>query len=128
MEYSSYRRVLSLSPLNAVTTAFFNKNILQVYLVHMVLVVFTYLLVPFPIIYTTKWPIFGHCLVQLILSYLFGIICALLAELPALNLERIIFQHEHKKTTLQLPKDYGLQQSKTADIGKNWHLLKQGGL
>uniref|UniRef100_A0AAF5Q6L7 Acyltransferase n=2 Tax=Wuchereria bancrofti TaxID=6293 RepID=A0AAF5Q6L7_WUCBA len=89
----------------------------SVYLVHMVLVVFTYLLVPFPIVYTTKWPIFGHCVVQLTLSYFFGIICALLAELPALNLERIIFQHGHKNTAVQLVKDCGLQQSKTADIG-----------
>lgn len=83
----------------------------------MVLVVFTYLLVPFPIVYTTKWQIFGHCLIQLVLSYFFGIICALLAELPALNLERIIFQNGHKNNAMQLAKDYGLQQSKTADIG-----------
>lgn len=78
----------------------------------MVLVVFTYLLVPFPMVYTTKWPIFGHCIVQLTLSYFFGIICALLAELPALNLERIIFQDGHKNTAVQLAKNYGLQQSK----------------
>lgn len=92
-------------------------HIFQVYLVHMVLVVFTYLLVPFPIVYTTKWQIFGHCVVQLVLSYFFGIICALLAELPALNLEKIIFQNDHKNTAVQLARDYGLQQSKTADIG-----------
>ncbi|VDK69671.1 unnamed protein product [Litomosoides sigmodontis] len=89
----------------------------SVYLVHMVLVVFTYLLVPFPIVYTTKWQIFGHCVVQLVLSYFFGIICALLAELPALNLERIIFQNSHKNAAVQLAGDYGLQQLKTANIG-----------
>lgn len=83
----------------------------------MVLVVFTYLLVPFPIIYTTKWPIFGHCIVQLMLSYFFGLICALLAELPALNLEKIIFHDGGKNAAVKLAKDYGLQQSKTADIG-----------
>uniref|UniRef100_A0A915PPK9 Acyltransferase 3 domain-containing protein n=1 Tax=Setaria digitata TaxID=48799 RepID=A0A915PPK9_9BILA len=90
----------------------------SVYLVHMVLVVLTYLLAPFPIVYTTKWPIFAHCFVQLILSYLFGIICALLAELPALNLERIIFQdNHHRNPPMQLAKDYRLQQLKTYGNG-----------
>ncbi|VDN05382.1 unnamed protein product [Thelazia callipaeda] len=82
----------------------------------MVLVVFTYLLVPFPIVYTTKWPIFAHCIAQLTLSYVFGIICAMLAELPALNLEKIILENRCKHSTPQLvAKDYGLQQLKSSD-------------
>uniref|UniRef100_A0A0M3I004 Acyl_transf_3 domain-containing protein n=1 Tax=Ascaris lumbricoides TaxID=6252 RepID=A0A0M3I004_ASCLU len=69
-----------------------------VYLVHVIFVVFTFLLAPFPITYTSKWPIFGHCIVQLLLSYFFGTLCALIAELPALNLECIIFRESKKKT------------------------------
>uniref|UniRef100_A0A0N5AHJ5 Acyl_transf_3 domain-containing protein n=1 Tax=Syphacia muris TaxID=451379 RepID=A0A0N5AHJ5_9BILA len=70
----------------------------SVYLFHMVMVVFTYLLVPFPIIYTSKWPIFLHCFVQLLLSYVLGISCSMLSELPALNLERIVFGRDSKTT------------------------------
>jgi peptidoglycan/LPS O-acetylase OafA/YrhL len=44
----------------------------SVYLVHLIAIAFTYLLEPFPMIYTSKWPIFGHCVVQLIVSYLMG--------------------------------------------------------
>lgn len=42
------------------------------YLIHMIPVVFTYLIQPFPMIYTTKWTLFVHCLVQLGISYAFG--------------------------------------------------------
>lgn len=66
-------------------------------MVHVVFVVFTYLLAPFPITYTNKWPIFGHCIAQLLLSYFFGTLCALIAELPALNLERIVFREAKKE-------------------------------
>ncbi|VDK50888.1 unnamed protein product [Anisakis simplex] len=66
------------------------------YLIHLVLVVLVYLYVPFPMVYHSKIPLFGYCLLQLALSYLFGCVCAMLSELPALNLERIIFASEHK--------------------------------
>lgn len=45
----------------------------SVYLIHMIPVVFTYLLAPFPMQFTSKWQIFGHCAVQLGISYCFGI-------------------------------------------------------
>lgn len=76
----------------------------------MIPVVFTYLLVPFPIIYTSKWPIFLHCLAQLVLSYFFGIMCAMISELPALNLERIVFSTDRKAALQPVElKDYDLQ-------------------
>ncbi|VDD89281.1 unnamed protein product [Enterobius vermicularis] len=82
----------------------------SVYLFHMIPVVFTYLLVPFPIIYTSKWPIFLHCLAQLVLSYFFGIMCAMISELPALNLERIVFSTDRKAALQPVElKDYDLQ-------------------
>ena len=62
----------------------------SVYLFHMIPVVFTYLLAPFPIIFTTKWKMVLHCAIQLAISYFFGIICTMVAELPALNIERIL--------------------------------------
>lgn len=68
----------------------------------MVMVVLTYLLEPFPMVFVTKWTIFAHCLAQLALSYFFGTMCALLAELPALNLERIIFKNDSETTSPQL--------------------------
>uniref|UniRef100_F1KU81 Nose resistant to fluoxetine protein 6 n=1 Tax=Ascaris suum TaxID=6253 RepID=F1KU81_ASCSU len=61
------------------------------YLVHAVFVVYVYLLVPFPLTFTTKWTVFAYCLVQLVLSFLFAMSCTLLAELPAINVERILF-------------------------------------
>uniref|UniRef100_A0A9J2P0Z0 Acyltransferase 3 domain-containing protein n=2 Tax=Ascaris TaxID=6251 RepID=A0A9J2P0Z0_ASCLU len=85
--------ILSMKPLLPLSSLCYS-----VYLVHMVLVVFTYLLVPFPMVYHNKLPIFGHCLAQLALSYVFGTFCAMLSELPALNLERILFQGERKAT------------------------------
>jgi peptidoglycan/LPS O-acetylase OafA/YrhL len=43
-----------------------------VYLVHLIAVAFTYMLEPFPMWFGTKWPIFGHCLIQLAISYFMG--------------------------------------------------------
>lgn len=78
-----------------------------VYLVHLIAIAFTYMLEPFPMAFHSKWPLFGHCVVQLVLSYLIGWffkpgVClsiqflagrvALVSELPVLNIERILKQ------------------------------------
>uniref|UniRef100_A0A1I7XPC4 DDE_3 domain-containing protein n=1 Tax=Heterorhabditis bacteriophora TaxID=37862 RepID=A0A1I7XPC4_HETBA len=73
----------------------------SVYLFHMIPVVLTYFLVPFPIWYNSKLPIFAHCFVQLLISYFFAIICTMVAEYPALNIERILLAPRPKKTTLK---------------------------
>ncbi|KAF7635172.1 Acyl_transf_3 domain-containing protein [Meloidogyne graminicola] len=59
------------------------------YLFHMIPVVFTYVVSPFPMHFDSKAQILGHCFVQLIIAYAYGVLCSLLAELPALNIERI---------------------------------------
>lgn len=71
----------------------------------MVLVVFTYLIVPFPIIYDGKLTVFLHCFVQLAMSYFFGIIAALIAELPALNLEKLVFSNDRRGQPVCLKND-----------------------
>ncbi|KHJ75377.1 hypothetical protein OESDEN_25007 [Oesophagostomum dentatum] len=73
----------------------------SVYLFHMIPVVLTYLLVPFPIWFDSQIPIFVHCLAQLALSYVFAIICTLVAEYPAHNIEAILLEPRQKKTTLK---------------------------
>ncbi|KAK6734490.1 hypothetical protein RB195_017964 [Necator americanus] len=73
----------------------------SVYLFHMIPVVLTYLLVPFPIWFDSQLPIFVHCFAQLILSYVFAIICTLVAEYPAHNIEAILLAPRQKKTTLK---------------------------
>jgi len=69
----------------------------SVYLFHMLPVVFTYLLDTFPMVYRSLWPLFGHVLAQLVMSYFFGLICALFAELPALNIERILLREKARR-------------------------------
>ncbi|PAV87480.1 hypothetical protein WR25_18616 [Diploscapter pachys] len=71
------------------------------YLFHMIPVVFTYLLVPFPIWFDSQIPIFIHCVVQLLLTYVFAIICTLSVEYPALNIERMLLHPAKNKTTLK---------------------------
>lgn len=69
----------------------------SVYLFHMIPVVFTYLLAPFPMIFKWKLRMFAHCVIQLAISYFFGVICTMVAELPALNIERILLTRNVKK-------------------------------
>ncbi|CAJ0606680.1 unnamed protein product [Cylicocyclus nassatus] len=72
------------------------------YLFHLIPVVYTYILVPFPIWYESKLPLFAHCVVQLAISYVFAMICTLLVEYPAHNIEGILLQpRQKKKTTLK---------------------------
>lgn len=71
----------------------------SVYLIHMIPVVFTYIVDDFPIVYTSKLYILRHCAVALLISYLFGTWCTMLAELPALNIERIFLNQGEKKTS-----------------------------
>ncbi|KAL3097359.1 hypothetical protein niasHS_003807 [Heterodera schachtii] len=84
--------VLSLSPLLPLSVLSYS-----VYLFHMIPVVFTYMISPFPIHYNSKLFVLAHCVVQLAISYGFGMICTLLAELPALNIERIFLSHPKRK-------------------------------
>ena len=74
----------------------------------MIPVVFTYIVSPFPMLFESKLVILQYCLIQLAISYCYGksafgtvlmfalipicaaILCTLLAELPALNIERIL--------------------------------------
>jgi len=90
-----------------------------VYLFHMIPVVLTYLMVPFPIQYTGQLAIFVHCLIQLIVSYVFGVICALVAELPALNIERILLAPGNRATVSRkspLPNDAEIQLKGAGEI------------
>jgi len=89
-------KLLSLPPLLPLSILSYTS-----YLIHMIPVVFTYVISPFPIYYTSKLYILQHCVVQLALSYCFGMICTMLAELPALNIERIMLNLGEKKTTLK---------------------------
>nr|CDJ92267.1 Acyltransferase 3 domain containing protein [Haemonchus contortus] len=73
----------------------------SVYLFHMIPVVLTYLLVPFPIIFENQWAIFIHCSIQLLISYIFALICTLVAEYPAHNIESILLSPNQSKTTLK---------------------------
>uniref|UniRef100_A0A914N1Z9 Acyltransferase 3 domain-containing protein n=1 Tax=Meloidogyne incognita TaxID=6306 RepID=A0A914N1Z9_MELIC len=76
--------VLSSSPLVPLSNLSYSA-----YLFHMIPVVFTYVVSPFPMHFDSKAEIFGHCCVQLVIAYAYGVLCNLLAELPALNIERI---------------------------------------
>ncbi|CAI5442969.1 unnamed protein product [Caenorhabditis angaria] len=72
------------------------------YLFHMIPVVLTYMLIPFPIYYNSQFPLFVHCFIQLIITYVFAIICSMVSELPALNIERLLLSSPPtKKTTLK---------------------------
>ncbi|KAJ1374260.1 hypothetical protein KIN20_036912 [Parelaphostrongylus tenuis] len=73
----------------------------SVYLIHMIPVVLTYLLVPFPMWFDSMLPIFVHCFFQLLISYFLAIICALVSEYPALNIESVLLAHRQEKTTLK---------------------------
>ncbi|KAI6171575.1 Nose resistant to fluoxetine protein 6 [Aphelenchoides bicaudatus] len=64
----------------------------SVYLVHLIAIAFTYMWEPFPMWFTSKWPLFGHCLIQLFISYLMAGRVTLVAELPVLHIERILKQ------------------------------------
>ncbi|GMR34506.1 hypothetical protein PMAYCL1PPCAC_04701, partial [Pristionchus mayeri] len=88
--------LLSLKPLLPLSNLCYS-----VYLFHMIPVVLTYLLTSFPMWYTTKFEIFAHCLVQLFISYLFAMLCVLIAEYPALNIERILLHPPATKTTIK---------------------------
>lgn len=84
----------------------------SVYLIHMIPVVFTYLLAPFPMQFTSKWRIFGHCTIQLAISYCFGVLCTMIAEMPALNIERILLNKSFYKTKNSSLKGYHLPHCK----------------
>ncbi|KAF8360362.1 oac-46, partial [Pristionchus pacificus] len=88
--------LLSLKPLLPLSNLCYS-----VYLFHMIPVVLTYLLTSFPMWYTTKMTIFAHCLVQLFISYLFAMLCVLVAEYPALNIERLLLHPPATKTTIK---------------------------
>ncbi|WKX96420.1 hypothetical protein Q1695_012677 [Nippostrongylus brasiliensis] len=89
-------RILSLYVLAPLSNLCFS-----VYLIHMIPVVLTYLLVPFPIWYDSQLPIFVHCFFQLLISYVFALICTLVAEYPAHNIEAILLAPRQSKTTLK---------------------------
>uniref|UniRef100_A0A915DY07 Acyltransferase 3 domain-containing protein n=1 Tax=Ditylenchus dipsaci TaxID=166011 RepID=A0A915DY07_9BILA len=88
--------ILSLPPLLPLSILSYS-----VYLIHMVPVVFTYILAPFPMYFRTKWTMLGHCVIQLAISYCFGMLCTMLAELPALNIERILLSRASKPTKMK---------------------------
>ncbi|VDL76363.1 unnamed protein product [Nippostrongylus brasiliensis] len=46
-------------------------------------------------------PIFVHCFFQLLISYVFALICTLVAEYPAHNIEAILLAPRQSKTTLK---------------------------
>ncbi|CAJ0585636.1 unnamed protein product, partial [Mesorhabditis spiculigera] len=71
------------------------------YLFHMIPVVLTYLLVPFPIMNNSMWYIFAHCAVQLVISYVFAFICSTSVEYPAQNMERLLLYNTPKKSHLK---------------------------
>ncbi|VDM53938.1 unnamed protein product [Angiostrongylus costaricensis] len=73
----------------------------SVYLIHMIPVVFTYLLIPFPMWFESMLPLFVHCFLQLLISYFLAIVCTLVAEYPALNIESILLAPRQKRTTLK---------------------------
>ena len=112
-----------ISTLNFYTLYFlhfnFTLSLIQTnFRIHMIPVVFTYIVDDFPIVYTSKLYILRHCAVALLISYLFGSFivfiecgffriisthsgtwCTMLAELPALNIERIFLNQGEKKTS-----------------------------
>jgi peptidoglycan/LPS O-acetylase OafA/YrhL len=75
----------------------------SVYLIHMIPVVFTYILAPFPMYFRTKWYMLFHCVIQLTISYFFGMLCTMVAELPALNIERVLLMRDRKSALKPLP-------------------------
>ncbi|KAL7073057.1 hypothetical protein ACQ4LE_008160 [Meloidogyne hapla] len=96
--------MLSLSPLVPLSNLSYSA-----YLFHMIPVVFTYVVSPFPMHFTSKAQIFGHCCVQLIIAYAYGVLCSLLAELPALNIERIFLANS--TAAIKTSKTTNLQKS-----------------
>jgi len=60
--------VLSSSPLVPLSNLSYSA-----YLFHMIPVVFTYVVSPFPMHFDSKAEIFGHCCVQLVIAYAYGI-------------------------------------------------------
>lgn len=70
-----------------------------VYLIHMLPVLLTYLIEPFPLRWTTQWPLFCHCFFQLCISYTAALVLAMVVELPVLNIERLLL-----KDSAPLPK------------------------
>ncbi|TMS34744.1 hypothetical protein L596_002274 [Steinernema carpocapsae] len=89
-------RILSMKPLLPLSNLCYS-----VYLFHMIPVVFTYLLAPFPMWFGQKWRIGIHCLIQLCIAYFFGVICTFVAELPAQNIEAIFLYTKKKSTPLK---------------------------
>jgi hypothetical protein len=70
----------------------------------MIAIGFTYLIEPFPMTYHSKLKIFWHCFVQLIVAYAMGARVALVAELPALHIEKLLLNRkeaEFKPVPLQ---------------------------
>jgi hypothetical protein len=59
-------------------------------------IAFTYLISPFPFIYTGKFILFAHCFVQLIISYLLGGRIALAVEIPVLTIEKILLNQKQE--------------------------------
>ncbi|CAD6196949.1 unnamed protein product [Caenorhabditis auriculariae] len=72
------------------------------YLFHMIPVVLTYMLVPFPIYFNWQLPLFVHCFVQLLITYVMAIICTMVAEYPSLNIERLLLAHPRGNTATML--------------------------
>ncbi|KAF1765663.1 hypothetical protein GCK72_005616 [Caenorhabditis remanei] len=85
------------------------------YLFHMIPVVLTYMLVPFPIYFNTQIPLFIHCFVQLVITYFFAIICTMVSELPALNIERLLLATPQKTTLKPIPPTDSELQLKTSE-------------
>jgi hypothetical protein len=77
-------------------------------------IAFTYLISPFPLVYTGMWPLLAHCAVQLFISYILGKnpCClfkfvrslggriAFVAEMPAIAIERL-FLNRRNRTELK---------------------------
>ncbi|VDN45624.1 unnamed protein product [Gongylonema pulchrum] len=67
---------------------------LQVYLVHLVYLLSVYDTGPFPIVYRGKYQFIYYCLLQLLISYFFGLFPAFVAEFPAINLEKLLLSSD----------------------------------
>ncbi|GMT14351.1 hypothetical protein PFISCL1PPCAC_5648, partial [Pristionchus fissidentatus] len=91
----------------------------SVYLIHLIPVVLTYLVTSFPIWYTTKWMIFAHCFVQLVISYFLALLCLLIAEYPALNIERLLLHPPATKTTIKTVPTSDSEMQLRADEGSS---------
>jgi hypothetical protein len=60
--------MLSLGPLVPLSNLSYSA-----YLFHMIPVVFTYVVSPFPMHFDSKAQILGHCVIQLIIAYAYGL-------------------------------------------------------